>query len=195
MTNDICQIERSKKLFEKAAGNVMRRLNNHRLGHSYSQLTKVKSSYLILDCYIIWWIIIVRPDMRAVVGRATDSLMKMVDISQLVGIMKFVFMTKERVFVQTSASHRMALLPSINWTHTKCLHALSVSASRWGCLYEIDVEITVIWMIKGELSKSSSSRLSASENITRADQICLIQQLISCWFNNSIQSPELLFIL
>ena len=52
--------------------------------------------------------------MRAVVGRATDSLMKMVDISQLVGIMKFVFMTKERVFVQTSASHLMALLPSIN---------------------------------------------------------------------------------
>ena len=28
---------------------LKRRLNNHRLGHSYSQLTKVKSSHLILD--------------------------------------------------------------------------------------------------------------------------------------------------
>ena len=88
-------MELCNKLFEKAAGNEMRRLNNHILGHSNSQLTKVKSSYLILDCYISWWIIIVRPDMRVVVDRATDSLMKLYDISQLVGIMNFPFITRE----------------------------------------------------------------------------------------------------
>ena len=105
------KMELCNKLFEKAAGNEMRRLNNHILGYSYSQLTKVISSYLILDCYISWWIIIVSPDVRVVVGRATDSWMKLDDISQLVGILTFVFSIKKLVFERTSALPLMKLLP------------------------------------------------------------------------------------
>ena len=49
--------------------------------------------------------------MRVVVGSPIESLMKLDDISQLIGIMNFVFLNKELEFERTSASPLMALVP------------------------------------------------------------------------------------